>query len=151
MGAKIREKKRQASKQSVIDTRPSATSVGVVAVVIIVSMVGGVVLLDIGTLHLHCQHFAGRKKKKRQKHNYIKKKHSENDCNNSTYVAENTFCDRCGHRLTRNSSEQSKQNIGTSSLEDIKCVFNLKDDILLNESKNNNVENSYNDNDTQLW
>lgn len=149
MGAKIREKKRQASKQSVIDTRPSATSVGVVAVVIIVSMVGGVVLLDIGTLHLHCQHFARRKKKKRQKHNYIKE--HESDCNNSTYVAENTFCDRCGHRLTRDSSEQSKQNIGTSNLEDIKCAFNSKEDILLNESKNNNVENPYNDNDTQLW
>ncbi|XP_011424220.3 uncharacterized protein [Magallana gigas] len=148
LGTKIREKKRLASKQSVIDTRPSATSVGVVAVVIIVSMVGGVVLLDIGTLHLHCQHFARRKKKKRQKHNYIKE--HESDCNNSTYVAGNTFCDRCGHRLTRDSSEQSKQNTGTSNLEDIKCAFNSNEDILLNESKNNNVENPYNDNDTQL-
>lgn len=34
-----------------------------------------------------------------------------------------------------------------SNLEDIKCVFNLKEDILFNESKNNNVENLYNDND----
>lgn len=45
------------------------------------------------------------------------------------------------------SFEQSKQNIGMSNLEDIKCVFNLKEDILFNESKNNNVENLYNDND----
>lgn len=65
-------------------------------------------------------------------------------------MAENTFCDRCGHRLARDSSEQSKQNIGTSNLEDIKCAFNSNEDILLNESKNNNVENPYNDNDTQL-
>lgn len=34
-----------------------------------------------------------------------------------------------------------------SNLEDIKCVLNLKEDILFNESKNNNVENLYNDND----
>ncbi|XP_061195950.1 uncharacterized protein LOC133204222 [Saccostrea echinata] len=77
IGDKIREKKRKASRTSVKDTRPSATSVGVVGIIIIVSMVGGIVILDLGTLHMHCKHFSGRRGKKGPKHRYIQKQEED--------------------------------------------------------------------------
>ena len=150
IGQKIREKNRKASKTSAIDTRPSATSVGVVAIVIIVSMVGGVVLLDMGTLHLHCQQLSGRNKKKKAKYRYIKRHETSTDCDNLAYVSENIDRVRCETRSSNDGGEGDEQDIGKQSTEG-NSVVDSKEVMLMTDTKNNNVENTYDKSETKLW
>nr|XP_022338736.1 uncharacterized protein LOC111134190 [Crassostrea virginica] len=149
MGQKIREKNRKASKTSAIDTRPSATSVGVVAIVIIVSMVGGVVLLDMGTLHLHCQQLSGRSKKKKAKYRYIERHETSTDCDNLAYVSENLDRVRCETRSSNDGGEGVEQDNGKLNTEE-NSVVDSKEVMLMTDTKNNNVENTYDKSETKL-
>ena len=64
MGTEARRKKRERSKTSVWDMRTSATSVGVVATAILISMMGAIVVLDAATICLHCRQFSSKSKTK---------------------------------------------------------------------------------------
>lgn len=156
IGVKIREKKRKASRTSVNDTRPSATSVGVVAIIVIVSMVGGVVLLDISTLHMHCKHFSGRNKKKDSKHRYSQRQELEIPNDNSAYLGEvHVQVDNFESNHCRVKKLINLKNVGVAELHinkekpEIRKINKENVDVM-RENSNNNVKNPYRQDDTQL-
>ncbi|XP_048747880.2 secretory phospholipase A2 receptor-like [Ostrea edulis] len=156
IGVKIREKKRKASRTSVNDTRPSATSVGVVAIIVIVSMVGGVVLLDISTLHMHCKHFSGRNKKKDSKHRYSQRQELEIPNDNSAYLGEvHVQVDNFESNHCRVKKSINLKNVGVAELHinkekpEIRKINKENVDVM-SENSNNNVKNPYRQDDTQL-
>ncbi|XP_033756255.1 uncharacterized protein LOC117338999 [Pecten maximus] len=62
MGDKIREKRLRERRTSAVDNRPSATGAGVVATIILGSIIALVVVLDIGTIKATCEQHRRRKK-----------------------------------------------------------------------------------------
>lgn len=66
MGNEIRLKRLKERRTSAVDNRPSATGAGVVATIILGSLIALVVFLDIGTIKATCdQHRRHRKRKRR--------------------------------------------------------------------------------------
>lgn len=82
IGHEIKQKNLDRSRRSATDDRPSAQGVGIAAIIILVSICGSIVILDISTIAVQCKQFSnqGRRQSSKYKHRPVFA-HNNNNAN----------------------------------------------------------------------
>ncbi|XP_063435674.1 uncharacterized protein LOC134716592 [Mytilus trossulus] len=95
MSDKIKKKQLEKSKTSAEDNRPSAKGVGIVAAVILISIFGSVVLMDISTIGVQCKEISKREARKNRRYRSRNESsfHSHNNNNKNHFEGKNISCD----------------------------------------------------------
>lgn len=68
LGKELKRKRVERSKTSAVDNRPSAKGVGIAAAIILISIFGSIVILDLSTIGAQCKQFSTKGKHKGSKY-----------------------------------------------------------------------------------
>lgn len=146
-GEKIKRKRDLEKKTSVYDSRPSATSVGVVAIVILSSILGGVVLLDIGTIGAHCKYMknpnVGRKK------NMRKSKKNGNTNFNDVIEMCKLEDEEIGSKNKRKHNKNTMKN-GNTNFDNVADMCNIEDETNVNNTIEENSQETNNNGEDEV-
>ncbi|CAC5422555.1 unnamed protein product [Mytilus coruscus] len=119
MTDKIKKKQLKKSKTSAEDDRPSAKGVGIVAAIILISIFGSIVLMDISTLGVQCKQMSKRDARKNRR--YISKNkssfHSPNNNNRDHSERKDISCDPSA-KLSINTEAASLDCVDISVISD---------------------------------
>lgn len=151
MSDKIKKKQLEKSKTSAEDNRPSAKGVGIVAAVILISIFGSVVLMDVSTIGVQCKEISKREARKirRYRRRNDSSFYSHNNNNRNHLGIKNISCDP-STKISINTEAASSDSIDISVISDkldkqdeygklvsLHCTKEVNDDKLAVTNKSN--------------
>ncbi|VDI25855.1 Hypothetical predicted protein [Mytilus galloprovincialis] len=151
MSDKIKKKQLKKSKTSAEDNRPSAKGVGIVAAVILISIFGSVVLMDVSTIGVQCKEISKREARKirRYRRRNDSSFYSHNNNNRNHLGIKDISCDPSA-KISINTEAASSKSIDISVISDkldkqdeygklvsLHCTKEVNDDKLAVTNKSN--------------